>query len=478
MRGRVSSINHRYATAKYPKMKTYNPDEEMRTLTYQDANALYAWAMSQLLPLESYKWINPAEIDILSVPNDSPIGYILEVDLEYSKELHNTHNDYPLAPEHLEVSANMLSPFQKKHFPPIRGTVKKLVPNLMDKENYVIHYQNLQLYVSLGMRIKKIHRVIQFDQSCWMKPYIDLNIEKRKEATRNGDQVGKDLFKLMNNAVFGKTMENLRKRIDFEIVTSRKVALKRIAKPNFKRAKRFREDLVGIHTTKPVLVLNRPIQVGFAILDLSKYLMYDFHYNTWMQKFPNSRLLFTDTDSLAYEVVGHDIYTGMADMKDQFDFSEYPKDHFLQSFDNMKTVGKFKDECKGQLMLSFTGLRPKLYSFDYEREAHFARDEDGNEIAVEKPTDTSVCRIVRANKNTAKGVKQSEAEKLSFDDYEKSLQTLKPKTVDIKRIGSDHHNVYTYSTKKIGLSAFDTKRWICNDGIKTYAFGHWRTQEQ
>ena len=169
--------------------------------------------MSQLLPLESYKWIDPTEIDILSVPNDSPIGYILEVDLEYSKELHNTHNDYPLAPEHLEVSANMLSPFQKEHFPPIRGTVKKLVPNLMDKENYVIHYQNLQLYVSLGMRIKKIHRVIQFDQSCWMKPYIDLNIEKRKEATRNGDQVGKDLFKLMNNAVFGKTMENLRKRI-------------------------------------------------------------------------------------------------------------------------------------------------------------------------------------------------------------------------------------------------------------------------
>ena len=141
-----------------------------------------------------------------------------------------------------------------------------------------------------------------------MKPYSDLNTERRKEATMRGDKAGKDLFKLFNNAVFGKTMENLRKRINFEGVTSRKVALERIAKSNFKRAKIFREDLVGVHMAKPLLVMNRPIQVGFAILDLSKYLMYDFHYNTWMKKFPNSTLLFIDTDSLAYEVAGQDLY--------------------------------------------------------------------------------------------------------------------------------------------------------------------------
>ena len=157
-------------------------------------------------------------------------------------------------------------------------------------------------------------------------------------------------------------MENLRKRINFEIITSRKLALKRIAKSNFKRAKIFWEDLVGIHMAESVLVLNRPIQVGFAILDISKYLMYDFHYITWMKKFPNSILLFTDTDSLVYVVVGHDLYAGMEEIKDQFDFSEYPENHFLKSVDNMKVVGKVKDECKGQLLLDFTGLRPKLYS--------------------------------------------------------------------------------------------------------------------
>ena len=206
--------------------------------------------------------------------------------------------------------------------------------------------------------------------------------------------------------------------------------------------------------------------------------MYDFHYNTWMKQVPKSTLLFTDTDSLAYEVTDHDIYNGMLDIKEHFDFSEYPKDHFLYSEENMKTVGKFKDECMGQLMLSFVGLRPKLYSFDYERLAHIDTDEDGNENEVDKPTTTSKIKIIVSNKNTAKGINHAVAKGLSFDDYNNCLRTLQPNYVDVKRIGSDHHNLFTYSTSKIGLSAFDTKRWICRDGIHTYAFGHWRTMQE
>ena len=129
------------------------------------------------------------------------------MDLEYPKELHDKHNLYPLAPEHVQVNGDMLSPFQRKYFQSIRGCVRKLVPNLYSK--HVVHYRNLQLYANLCMKIKKFHRVMQFQQSCWMKPYIDLNTEKRKEATMRGDKVGKDLFKLLNNAVSGNTLENL-----------------------------------------------------------------------------------------------------------------------------------------------------------------------------------------------------------------------------------------------------------------------------
>ena len=129
---------------------------------------------------------------------------------------------------------------------------------------------------------------------------------------------------------------------------------------------------------------SRPIQVGFAVLGISKYHMFNFHYNIWLKKFPTSRLLFTDTDSLAYEVIGDDIYKGMGEIRDEFDFSEYPDDHPLYSIQNMKKVGKFKDEWHGQLMLKFVGLRPKLYTFDYEKLAHYEINEEGVEKVVKK----------------------------------------------------------------------------------------------
>lgn len=467
MRGGISQISQRYASANPPDKDGFK--SFTKTLIYQDANALYSWAMSQLLPMRSFKWID--SIDVTEIPDDNPLGYILEVDLEYPRCLHDAHNDYPLAPEHLEITDNMLSPFQKRYFPPINGKIKKLTPNLRDKEKYVVHYRTLKLYLSLGMKIKKIHRTIQFEQSSWMKPYINLNTNLRKVATQKGDKVGKDLFKLMNNAVFGKTCENLRKRINFEVVTSRKTALKRFAKPNFKRAVRFREDLVGIHTIKPVLILNRPIHVGFTILDISKYHMYNFHYNIWLNQFPCSHLLFTDTDSLAYEVIGHDVYAGMSLIKDEFDFSEYPKDHFLYSTDNMKVVGKFKDECHGLAMLKFVGLRPKLYSYEYERIGYF--ELDGTE--VEKPTNTSVEKIVISNKNTGKGIKDNVRKEFTLDDYKDNLHQMKPLVKEMNSIHSIGHNLYSCKVDKISLSAFDNKRWILEDGIRTLAYGHYNT---
>ena len=158
MRGVISNISHRYATSNHPSMDLYNENEEPRTLTYQYANSLYSWEMSQMLPRRGFKWVSK-EID---VPDQ--LGYILEVDLEYPKELHDKHNLYPLAPVHVQVTNDVLSPFQRKHFPPISDSIRKLVPNLHNKEKYVGHYRNLQLYVSLGLKIRKVHRVIQFEQ--------------------------------------------------------------------------------------------------------------------------------------------------------------------------------------------------------------------------------------------------------------------------------------------------------------------------
>ena len=135
----ISNIFHRHATTNHPSMDTYNENEEPRTLTYQDANLLYSWAMSQMLPFKGFKWTS-SKIDILNVPEDGELGYIFEVDLEYPKELRDNHNLYPLATEHVHVNDDMLSPFQRKYFPSIRGSARKHVPNLYSKEKYVVHY--------------------------------------------------------------------------------------------------------------------------------------------------------------------------------------------------------------------------------------------------------------------------------------------------------------------------------------------------
>ena len=163
--------------------------------------------------------------------------------------------------------------------------VEKLVPNLHNKKNYIIHYKSLKQCLSLGLKLKKIHRGIKFKESDWLKPYIDLNTQLRAKAENDFE---KDFFKLMNNSVFGKTMENIRKRVNVRLVRSRKTARKFVNKPNFKHLEIFNENLISIHMGKTQIKFDKPIYLGFSILELSKTLMYDFHYNYIKAKYGNT----------------------------------------------------------------------------------------------------------------------------------------------------------------------------------------------
>ena len=241
------------------------------------------------------------------------------------------------------------------------GLVHKLIPTLSNKEKYVLHYRNLQMYIDLGLKLKKIHRVLEFDQSPWLKQYIDFNTQKRSQA-KNAFE--KDFFKLMNNSVFGKTMENIRKRVDVRLITDGKRLLKMSSKPTFVCSKIFNENLVAVHKIKEVLTLNRPAYVGMCILDLSKTLMYDFHYSYKKQNYGDkAKLLFTDTDSLTYEIEAEDVYQDFWNDKDKFDNSDYPEDSMYFSKENKKVIGKFKDEAAGMPIKEFVGLRSKMYSY-------------------------------------------------------------------------------------------------------------------
>ena len=201
--------NNKYMGSDYDKNKASS------YINYLDANNLYGLSMIQKLPYRSLKWDDKiTEDDIINYDNGRT-GFILEVDLEYPKELHELHNDYPLAPEVMNVKANMLSEKQVEIYKLINGSkepkdekTNKLILNLNDKNKYVVHIRTLQFYLKHGLKLKKVHRAIKFEQKEILKPYIEFNTEKRKNARNDFE---KDIFKLLNNAVFGKTMEDKRK---------------------------------------------------------------------------------------------------------------------------------------------------------------------------------------------------------------------------------------------------------------------------
>ena len=243
-RGGVSMISNRYSEANNKYMDSYDETKPSKYIQYLDANNLYGWAMSEKMPYKDFKWVD-VENDqppLEKITLDGDLGYILEVNLEYPNELHDLHNDYPLAPETMEINK-----------------VNKLTPNLKNKTKYILHHRNLKLYLSLGLRLTKIHRIIEFKQSKWLAPYIALNTELRTNAKNNFE---KDFFKLMNNSVFGKTMENIRNRKDIKLATSKQQALKLIAKPNFKNRTIFTENLISVHMGKTKLVFNKPCVCG------------------------------------------------------------------------------------------------------------------------------------------------------------------------------------------------------------------------
>ena len=283
-------------------MNDYDPKKPTTFIIYLDMNNLYGWAMSKYLPYGEFEWLeNINEFDINWINEKSDTGYFLEVDLEYPDKLHELHNNYPLAPEKLVVSSDMLSENCKKIADKNQikvGGVKKLIPNLGNRTKYVLHYRNLQLYLSLGIKLTKIHRILKFKQSDWMKRYINFNIEKRKNAANDFE---KDFLKLMINSVYGKTMENLGKRINVRLINNAKDFLKYTSRPTYITYKVFGESYAAIHEVKPELILNNPIYVGFTVPELSKWLMYDFHHNFIKNNF-NAELLFTDKDSFAYEI--------------------------------------------------------------------------------------------------------------------------------------------------------------------------------
>ena len=273
-----------------------------------------------------------------------------------------------------------------------------------------------------------------------MASYIDKNTQLKAKATNDFE---KDFFKLMNNSVFGKTMENIRNRSNIQLVNEQK-AVKLIAKTYYKCRTEFDENLIAVHMGLIKLKFDKPVYTGACILDISKTLMYDFHYNKIKKQYnKKAKLLFTNTDSLCYEIETKDVYKDMNKQSDLFDLSNYDKNHERYSTKNKKVIGKFKGECGGLIMNEFVGLRAKLYSYKM----------DNDETEIKK----------------CKGITRAVIKKLTHENYKNTLFGEKDKRVNMNVIRSYKHEIYTETVYKIALSANDDKRIIRKDKISTYA---------
>ena len=310
---------------------------------------MYGWAVSQKLPVNNLKWIEGTskinEEVIKNYDENNGKGYILEVDVKYPKRLHKLHSDLPFLPKRMKIDK-----------------WKKLVCNLLNKKKYVVHINSLKQALNHGLKLKKVRRIIEFNQKAWLKPYIDMNNELRKVADSDFE---KDFYKLMNNVVFGKTMENIRKHRDIKLVTTDKKRSKLVSEPNYHTINLISEDLSIIEMKKTKVKMNKPIYLGLSILEISKILMYEFWYDYMKPKYDNNvKLCYMDTDSFIMNIKTNDFYEDIAnDVGNRFDTSDYEVNRPLPMGKNKKVIGLMKDELGEKIITEFVTLRAKTYSY-------------------------------------------------------------------------------------------------------------------
>ena len=449
IRGGICQVSGRYAEEKHDEA-----GKPLNHLAYLDANALYGSCMRSHLPTGGHLWGNPEEYTrekILAMPDDGPRGAFLEVDLAYPRELHDDHADYPLAPERGAPRYDDLSEYQRGLLREMHGDRRpqpseKLLLTLRDKRNYVVHYRALKLYLSLGLVLQRVHRVLEHDQAPWLGAFIDFNADRRKNA-RNAFE--KDFWKLMSNAVFGKTMEDVRKRIDGRLVDATNArAVRRLgSKRHLGEWSPINDDLLFATLKKQVVVLDKPIFCGAAILDQSKIVMYDFFYRKLRPAIPGARLLYSDTDSLIVDAPVPDVYDHVPAAC--FDFSEFPTSHPRHTMEGAREYGRFKDEGKGARLQRFYGIRAKMYFCAYE----------GSEM------------------KKAKGIARTTVKKdLSEDNYRRAIFGEKAEdrrqVVTQVALRSNNNRIQLIEQHRSGLSAYDDKRYLTNSRT-SLPYGHY-----
>ena len=425
----------------------YVKSDEKKKISYMDATNLYGHSMSQFLPYDEIemwhghpdKYWNWLE-EILNTPDDSEIGYFLEVDLKYPDNIKEKTKNFPFCPENKKIDPDKYNDSMKKIKPKNYTKSKKLICDWTDKKKYLIHYRMLKFYVRHGMVVEKIHEIISFKQSKWLESYISFNTQKRNKAK---NEFEKDFFKFLVNAAFGKFLENIRNRLELELI--KKDNIKKIidqqSKLTFNGIQKSYENYDSYTFKQNQVVMDKAIYVGFAILELSKLHMYETYYDTLQPYFgqENLQLHYIDTDGMILSMKTKDIIKDLKNLEDIFDFSNLDKNHELFSERNKKVIGKFKIETPKNIWIDeFVCLRSKAYSFK--------------------------CKNNDENKNKIKGISKSQSKHIKFEEYYNCLFGKEyQRECNNYIIRSINHEMLLQEVKKSTLSIFDDKRCYINE---------------
>ena len=439
-------------------MKKLKTNDLNKFIMYLDANNLYGNSMNKPLPYKNFKWSDDLTLD----PKNLQTG-IYEVDIVIPKELHESFKDYPLCPEIKNIPEDMLSEYQKylndKLNDKYNQKDKKLILDLLPKKNYIVYYKNLEYYLKLGLKVIKVHRILTFDEKPFLKKYIDLNTELRKQSKND---LEKDLFKLMNNAIFGKSMENVLNRSNIKLINNNpEKLLKLIKQPNFQNAYQISNRLALVESKPIKTVFNKPIYMGAVILETSKLQMYEFWYDHLKEKYNDKiQLIYTDTDSFVIEINTDYIYKDMFENKDLYDFSEYPTDHHNYSLTNKKLLGKLKDELNSKLITEFCALKPKIYSYKYiDNYKDMLKNCEPDEYKLIKSkihSNEYIDNYTIINKNKHKGIKMYVD--LKHNEYKRSLYKEELIYKEFYNLQLNKQKIYLDKINEVALNPFKGKR--------------------
>ena len=437
IRGGMTFINTHLVTASNPYIESNSSDSTY--LSYWDANNLYGNSLRQKLPASDFEWVNQSElakIDWQHLDTDGDIGYFVKVDLDYPPEVQDRTADYPLAPERGSVDSFMLTTYMKQqwsHRCELRGqpssfkTESKLLLTVKHKKEYVVHAKLLKFYLQQGLILVRVHEAIRFQQKELFRSYIDKNSNMRSAAKSAFE---KDLYKLLNNALFGKSMENVRGRKKFKLTNSDAKMRSECSKPQFIYSHMFSSDLTLVQHTNFLVELNKPVFIGAAVLDLSKLIMYELRY-IQLAKYEvqfkcKIDVIGGDTDSIFCKITGVDLYSTLHPAMIQdglLDSSNYPSDYELFSEKYKAKLGCIKDECGGQVIEEACLLKPKCYSL---------KTADGS-------------------KKTAKGIQRCVREKFSHEDYVLVWRMQSEVASSVRRFQSKYHEIFTIEETKWAL---------------------------